>query len=91
MQNPGWIVSDPADLARLREFLKGLPTAQPVDEPQFGGFLLTGDEAKCRFPARVRVFDGIIKATTADGTTRFFQDKKGLEAFLVQETKTRGL
>ena len=90
MPNPEWFFDDPDDLVQLRSFVKGLPEAAPVEEPQFGSFLLRADEAKCRFPERVLVFDGVIKATTADGITRFFRDTKGFEDFLRAEAVERG-
>lgn len=91
LPNPEWFFDDPADLAQLRGFVRGLPETGEVAEPQFGAFLLLTDQAKCRFPERVLVFNGIIKATTAVGTTRFFQDVKGFENFLRTEATERGL
>ena len=87
---PEWFFEDPSDLTKLREFLKGLPKADPVEDT-IGGFLLTADESKCRFPQRVRVNNDTIEVTTLDGSTRYFKDSKGLATFLREEATKRGL
>ena len=89
--NPGWFFDNPSDLAKLRKFLKGLPKVSQVEESLAGGFLLRADEAKCRFPAWVRVYKGIIQVRTADGKIQYFQDTKGLDQYLRDEATKRGL
>lgn len=91
LPNPGWTLTEPEDFKELREYIKGLPETAEAEEPQFGGFLLTADEARCQFPARVRVFDGILMVTTADRITRYFEDAKDFEQFLRDEAEARGL
>ena len=82
MANPNWFFDDPDNLDTLRSLIRGLAAAPEVAEPQFGAFRLAADQARCQFPESVLVFGGTIKATTSDGTVKFFVDEKVLEQFL---------
>ena len=88
---PGWIVNKPDEIAQLKEFLKGLPSATPVEEPSFGAFLLTSNEAISGFPRSVLIFKGVIRVSKLDRIEQFFQDVKGLRTFLVKKAVEHGI
>jgi hypothetical protein len=90
MPNPNWLIDSSEGLEQMRSLIRGLPSMDEFDEPQFGAFLLSADESKCNFPQRVLVYAGKIKATTADGTVRFFEDAKGLDGVLRDQGIEKG-
>jgi len=83
--NPGWVINNPNDIAQLQALINGLPSAAPVQQPPFGAFRLDSNESISGFPQTVLVFNGVMEISKADGTTQFFQDAKGLSAFLVSK------
>ena len=92
MQNPHWSFTSTNDLKTLRSMLMKLPEAQTPQWPSldYRGLMLTADEKKTGFPQMVVVFNGVIQLTE-HGQKRFFQDTKGLENFLKDEARKRGL
>jgi hypothetical protein len=89
--NPGWRFEETADLDRLRMFISDLPEAEPIEGPQFGGFILSSEDSSLQFPVEVIVYNGVVQITSSDKSINFFRDEKGLESFLVEEAVRRGI
>jgi hypothetical protein len=81
--NPGWTITDAADLAQLQTLIAGLAPVAAVTPPSFGAFRLVPNSATSGLPKSILVFGGILQIVNQDNSTQFLQDSKGLAAFLV--------
>jgi hypothetical protein len=89
--NAGWRFEETADLDKLQMFISGLPEAEPIEGPRFGGFILSSEDSSLQFPVEVIVFNGVVQITSSDKSISFFRDEKGLESCIVLYAVSRGV
>jgi hypothetical protein len=88
--DPSWVFTNTVEIAKLKEFITGLPTSAPPKWPILGyrGFMLTAKDKTSGF-ALVRVFRAVVEVRSEDGDA-YYRDQKNLESFLVEQAKRRG-
>lgn len=97
--NPSFDITDPGDIARLRESLKGLPVLAMTEEEGFEfsrlgyrGIVITNSSGIEGIPMYVQFLNGKVKVLGAEGGgANFFKDTGGLEKYYLGLAKMKGM
>lgn len=91
LRNPQWEITSPADLGKVKLFLKDLPEAPETKWPNLGwrGYLLMNEGVE-GLPAQVSILRGVVRWQDQKGI-HFYKDVHGLEDWLHEQAIARGL
>jgi hypothetical protein len=91
LPNPGWTITSPDEITKIRSLSSGLSGIAPVDAPIFGAFLLRSNEGTTGLPQTILLYNGVIETHSANGTSQFLQDTKGLGPLIASDGQAHGV